>query len=29
MPDIDWNIPLPLLFGQANSTPLRLCRALP
>ena len=29
MPDIDWNIPLPLLFGQANSAPLRLCRALP
>lgn len=29
MPGIDWNIPLPLLFGQADSAPLCLTRALP
>ncbi|MCK1787308.1 thermostable hemolysin [Pseudomonas sp. TNT11] len=29
MPGIDWNIPLPLLFGQADSAPLSLARALP
>ena len=29
MPDIDWNIPLPLLFGPADSAPMCLSRALP
>lgn len=29
MPGIDWNIPLPLLFGQADSAPLCLTRAQP
>ena len=29
MPRIDWNIPLPLLFGQPDSTTLQLARALP
>lgn len=29
MPDFDWNIPLPLLFGHADSAPLHLSRALP
>jgi len=29
MPSIDWKIPLPLLFGQADSASLCLSRALP
>jgi len=29
MPGIDWKIPLPLLFGQADSASLCLSRALP
>ena len=29
MPDIDWNIALPLHFGQAESPPMSLARALP
>jgi len=29
MPDFDWNIPLPLLFGHTDSAPLHLSRALP
>lgn len=29
MPDPDWNIPLPLHFGQAGSPPLSLSTALP
>ncbi|WP_315335990.1 thermostable hemolysin [Pseudomonas grimontii] len=29
MPDIDWNIPLPLLFGPDDSAPMCLSRALP
>lgn len=29
MPGIDWKIPLPLLFGQVDSAPLSLARALP
>lgn len=28
MPDIDWNIPLPLQFGKADSAPMTLARAL-
>ena len=29
MPGIDWNIPLPLLFGPADGAKMRLSRALP
>ncbi|KAA0995298.1 thermostable hemolysin [Pseudomonas sp. ANT_J12] len=29
MPDFDWNIPLPLRFGQAETPPMSLARALP
>lgn len=29
MPDIDWNIPLPVLFGPADRAQMRLARALP
>lgn len=29
MPDFDWNIPLPLHFGQAEAPPMSLARALP
>lgn len=29
MPDFDWNIPLPLHFGQAETPPMSLARALP
>lgn len=29
MPDFDWNIPLPLSFGQAETPPMSLARALP
>lgn len=29
MPDFDWNIPLPLHFGQAETPQLSLARALP
>lgn len=29
MPNFDWNIPLPLHFGQAETPPMSLVRALP
>ncbi|WP_247256527.1 thermostable hemolysin [Pseudomonas moorei] len=29
MPHFDWNIPLPLQFGQAETPPMSLARALP
>ncbi|MGH8331372.1 MAG: thermostable hemolysin, partial [Pseudomonas sp.] len=29
MPDFDWNIPLPLHFGQAETPQMSLARALP
>lgn len=29
MPDFEWNIPLPLRFGQAEAPPMNLARALP
>ncbi|MET0778314.1 MAG: thermostable hemolysin [Pseudomonas mandelii] len=29
MPDFEWNIPLPLRFGQAETAPMSLARALP
>ncbi|WP_223488573.1 thermostable hemolysin [Pseudomonas sp. A-RE-19] len=29
MPDFDWNIPLPLHFGQAETQPMSLARAVP
>ncbi|HEF4760727.1 TPA: thermostable hemolysin [Pseudomonas putida] len=29
MPDFNWNIPLPLHFGQAETPPMSLVRALP
>lgn len=29
MPDFDWNIPLPLRFGQADAPQMSLARALP
>ena len=29
MPNFDWHIPLPLHFGQAETPPMSLVRALP